>query len=212
MNEHASYASCPIPTGQGSGYVSGASDVTDITIAIPVRIPTTGTHVVVANMSAVFTANETVHLGGLCPPVVLNTYGNGQQYCTIQALYYFQQNYAYIDDKTTNTWISPTGAQSGPLLWGESYGYNDTTCSSNSCSYSNYSLRNTTTLVGNAVNTSWDMAFNTTFTATHHYLLLLSFNIEAGGEIQGYPKTTAVTWINVATFGNHFGVNFVSVS
>lgn len=196
--------SCPAALGGVSG---GLVQTNTITVAIPMRLPA-GMHSVQATMNETMSGTQAVHIGGKCPAVVG---GSGSSNCAINAQYSSQFTYAKIWDATTNTLLGVTSNNPyGPNFYNYTYDYNRTTCSSGTCTYSNYSAV-VSTFPGNTVSTVFTAYFNYTFNHTHRYWVELGIYIEATEFIQGYPNSSASATINMATFGNLFGVGPIKV-
>ncbi|HZY69491.1 MAG TPA: hypothetical protein VFF67_00740 [Thermoplasmata archaeon] len=196
--------SCPAALGGISG---GLVQTNTITVGIPIRLPS-GAHSVQATMNETMSGTQAVHIGGRCPAVVG---GSGSSNCAINAQYSSQITYARLWDATTNTYTANGGIPTyGPNLYNYTYDYNYTSCSSGTCTYSNYSAV-VSTFAGNTVSAALTAYFNATFNNTHRYWVLLGIYIEATEFIQGYPNSWAVATINMATFGNSFAVGPIKV-
>ncbi|HZY69579.1 MAG TPA: hypothetical protein VFF67_01180 [Thermoplasmata archaeon] len=195
---------CPAALG-GTSY--GSAVASTLTVAIPLRLPT-GAHSVQATMNETMSGNQMVHIGGVCPPVAG---GSGSSNCAEYTQYSSQITVAQLWDSTTNTYMSNGGTPTyGPALYNYTYAYNDTSCSSGTCTYTNHSVAGSS-FPGNTVSASFTAYFNATFNHTHRYWVLLGIYIQAYEMIQGYPNSYTVASINMATFGNSFSVPAVKV-
>ncbi|HZY69544.1 MAG TPA: hypothetical protein VFF67_01005 [Thermoplasmata archaeon] len=202
----SSSKTCPVTVGGISdGWAS-----TILTLAIPVRIPT-GAHSVQLNLNIAATASQSAHIGKTCPAPRLNANGNGAEFCLITAEWCFPScfnpNPTYLWDSTNNTYT--TSSTSLPSYYNYTYDYNQTSCSSYKCTYSNYSSAAATSGTGNGFKAPFTWYFNTTAVKGHQYWVVVSINGYAMSEVENYPASTAAANLNVDTFGN--GLNFTSI-
>lgn len=189
--------------GTSAGYAG-----TFLSIAIPIHVPNGG-HSVQVNANVVFTASQSLHLGGLCPaPHLVN--GNGYEQCTLFSQWCFSGCFygptPYLWDATNNTFVY--SSTTFPVHNNYTEDYNYTTCSSNSCTYSNGT---TSVKAQSTVNTPFTWYFNSTMVKSHKYWAVISFNGFAYSSVMNYPASTATASLNFGSFGNGFNVTSVTV-
>lgn len=203
----ATSKSCPTNLGGISdGWAS-----TILTLSIPVRIPT-GAHSVQVSMNIAVKASQMAHIGKSCPNPLLNANGNGNEFCLITDEWCFPScfnpNPTYLWDATNNTYTS--SSTSLPSYYNYTYDYNQTTCSSYKCTYSNYSSAGATAGTGNGYKAPFTWYFNTTAVKSHHYWIIVSINGYAMSEVENYPASLAAAYLNVDSLGN--GLNLTAIN
>ncbi|HZY69532.1 MAG TPA: hypothetical protein VFF67_00945 [Thermoplasmata archaeon] len=156
------------------------------------------------------TGAEHIHLGGGCPaPTLVN--GAGNRNCDADAQYSSQIILAQLWDSSANTYTSNGGTPAvGPNLFNYTYVYNNTACSSGTCSYTNNSSA-AATFPGNSVSGSFKAFFNATFTHSDRYWVILGIYIETLEFIVGYPNSTATASVNMATLGNFVQISEIKI-
>ncbi|HZY69521.1 MAG TPA: hypothetical protein VFF67_00890 [Thermoplasmata archaeon] len=208
----ASFGSKSCPPSLGG--VSSALVQTNVfTISIPLHLPS-GAHSVALTMKETMSGSNHVHIGGVCPaPVLAN--GNGNMNCDAYAQYASQMGGtsgggpSKLWDQTTNTYVSGSPG-TGPNLYNYTWDYNRTTCSSGTCTYSNYSA-SVSTFSGNTVSATYTAYFNSTFTNTHKYWVIVGIYLEVTGDVVGYPHSTSSSTLDMAGLGGYFAVTSIKV-
>lgn len=192
--------------GGSNGWAS-----TILTIGLPVRIPT-GAHSVQVTAKITFTPTGSIHIGKVCPAIVLNANGNGVLNCRIGYEWCFPScfnpNPTYLLDKTNNSYTY--SSTSLPAEDNYSYAYNDTSCGGFICTYSNSSgAKAVGNVPGNSVFTWY---FNTTAVKTHRYLVVISINGYASSYVDNYPSSAAASSLNFDSLGNQFNVTSIKIA
>jgi hypothetical protein len=176
-----------------------------VTIAIPIPITANGTHLVKVKWGYHVALTKSSKGASHCPAPVINSYGYGSSYCSLDASASLTA-YLYTQDITNGTSFYPSNYWSGVTN-----GSSQTTseyCNGQSCTFQNSSSN---TYGGLSVH-SFTWWVNATASKGDRVIVVISVSAYANANAYGYPKAMAAAAFNLATLGNIGHVVWVQVS
>ncbi len=153
-----------------------------------------------------------------------------QSVCTVEASAFVYLEEAVLADLTNGSTTYMSGCSStfcfNTLLDNYTYATNesgyyrdsDTTCTSSSgCSTTwyngslNYTYAPPSLSYSGTDTISTTLYFNGTFAKAHHYAIELDFIGSSGSDVEGYPRGSAATTMNIETLGNGLDIPVITV-